>query len=149
MREIAIGETRIGVAVSAVTPFLYRKEFNTDMTSDLLGIVKGFASLAPGLATAPLDQAADAAADLGLTINDIGDADLNTSGILQLLWAMAKTAAYGKPWPAFEPWLVSLGEINLFDVDMITGVFEVASDGLFRGAKRETTTERPDATGEA
>lgn len=109
MREIKFGETVVGVKASPLTPFLYKKDFGTDILADLMSM--------EGIERNPLDF------DMVL--------------ILQIAYALAKTAAYGKDFPNFEGWLASLDSVDFADPHFTEEIMEEAMQGLFRSSQEK------------
>ena len=108
MRTVKFGKTLVGVKVSPLTPFLYKREFKSDLLGDIMGMQK--------------------------LVDNPENIDIIL--LLQITYAMAKTVEYGKDFPDFEGWLASLDAIDLGDNEFILGIMEEAMEGLFRsGAK--------------
>lgn len=107
MKTVNIGDNEVNLKASPVTLFYYKQEFKTDLIGDLIKM-----------------------SDQG---NDL--TNLDTITILQLVWAMAKSAnGTGKTFPGFEKWLVDLESIDFTDQEFISAVIGEAEAGFFRGA---------------
>lgn len=119
MREVKIGDKDYKVVASPITLFFYKKEFKKDLIGDLMG----FQSLAEDTTT------------------------FDSITILQMAWAMIKTAKAGQM-VGFEQWLNSLEYVNFEDSEMMTNVIEEATEGFFRtreqtpGQSTENTEHR-------
>lgn len=107
MKTIKLGDREITIVGSPMTPYFYKKEFGQSFSSDLLKM-----------------QA--------LAYDNTALDDIN---LLQMIWAMEKTAKMGKGMKDFENWLAEFEFINLSEV--ITDVIEEAMNATFR--KRETS----------
>lgn len=86
MRTIQLGNRRVTMTGSALTPFFYRKEFGRSLTLDaaLISVI----------------EKADKADDLD---------DVAILCVLQIAWAMEKTTRLGRLID-FKSWLATLGE---------------------------------------
>jgi len=136
MAEVKFGEQVIRVRATPLTLLFYRKEFGNDMTTDYLRIYTGVMAVFPELSSEKLKNLGNVKLDAdSMTMKGLSAMQFDALGVLQMVWAMAKTEQYGQSWPGFEEWVAKLGDINFFDGDMLAAVFEVAADGLFRGAK--------------
>lgn len=108
MKEISIGDKTIKVRATPLTLLFYKQEFKTDMIGDImkLQIVKN------------------------------SPEQLDSLVFLQIIWAMEKTANFGKDFPSFTKWLETLDSFDISDADMLKAVFEEATDGFFRRGKQ-------------
>lgn len=110
MREIKIGGKEIRVKASPLTLLFYKQEFKSDMIGDILKL--------HGVQNNP--------------------EKLDSLMLLQVIWAMNKTAEFGKDFPSFPRWLEALDSFDISDTDMLKAVFEEATEGFFRrGAMRK------------
>lgn len=107
MKTIKLGNREITIVGSPMTPYFYKKEFNQSFSGDLLKMQE-----------LQFDQS---------SLDDIN--------LLQMVWAMEKTAKMGKDMKDFENWLAEFEFIDLSEV--ITDVIEEAMNATFR--KRETS----------
>lgn len=107
MRSVNIGGNDYKVVASPITLFFYKKEFGKDLMGDFMG----FQSLA----------------------NDVKTFD--GSALLQIAWAMIKTANSGK-FVAFEQWLNELEYVDFEDSEMMLNIIEEATSGFFRGGEQ-------------
>ncbi len=116
MREIKIGNKEVRVRATPLTLLIYKREFKTDMLSDLI------------------------------SMSDVLDDNSKIEGlkILQFAWAMAATDKFGKSFPSFEKWLSQFEYIDFGDEKTTFEIVEVAQEGLFResGKVKEITEER-------
>ena len=109
MREINIGEQTLRVRATPLALLFYRQEFKTDLIGDLT----------------KLERVKD---DLS---------QLDTVAMLQLVWAMAKADAFGKPFPGFVDWVASLEGFDFSDPGFMTAALEEAASGFFRSAAQK------------
>ena len=114
MRAVNIGGTDYEVVASPITLYFYKKEFKRALLGDLMSLSQ-------------LEDDPTAFDDML---------------ILQLAWAMIKTAKMGKEFPNFEQWLNSLEYINFEDTEMIYAIVEEAREGFFRGNGGPGTTNK-------
>ena len=110
MRELTIGEKAVRVRATPLALLFYQQEFKSDLIGDMIKMQSWSE-----------DQA-----------------NFNSIACLQLIWAMAKADAYGKPFPSFEGWLATLDSIDLSDTGFLVAALEEAADGFLRRAKRQT-----------
>lgn len=111
MREVTIGGVTIPIVASPITLFVYKREFGCD----LMGSLASFPE-----------------------IQDVAARDLSkfdASALLQMAWAMAKTAATGTPFPNFAQWLGQLEFVDLDDTGMYMAIVEEIKRGFFRGGR--------------
>lgn len=133
MRELKMGASSMPVRATPLTMLFYKQEFDADMTKDYMGVMNGFLAAFPSLAGKSADELAAVVLDPSeVTAESIAKAEMDVVGILKLVWAMGKAAVHPQPWPCFENWVVSIGEIDVFDVDFLAAALAVAADGLFR-----------------
>ncbi|MDQ1233350.1 hypothetical protein QE450_000848 [Paenibacillus sp. SORGH_AS306] len=105
MRELLFGETKVTIKASPLTPLLYRQSFNSDILQDVI----------------KLQSMQDGIENLDIIV------------LLQIAYAMAKSAAYGKEFPSsFEKWLSELDGADFSDPEFMLGIVEEAMQGLFR-----------------
>ncbi len=107
MREVKIGGKNYRVVASPITLFFYKKEFKTDLIGDMMS----FQSLEDDITT------------------------FDSTILLQMAWAMAKTANNGKL-VNFEQWLGELEYIDFSDDTMTLGIVEEAQKGFFRDGEQ-------------
>jgi hypothetical protein len=106
MRQIIIGEKSLGLNATPLALLYYKQEFKTDLIGDLIKMEK-----------------------IGEDI-----AQIDTVRILQLIWAMNKTAeGLSKQFPNFEKWLENLDSIDFTDSALLSEVMAEATAGFFRG----------------
>ena len=108
MRAVNIGGIDYKVVASPITLYFYKKEFKRALLGDLMSLQ-------------------------GLEEDPTAFDDML---ILQLAWAMIKTAKMGREFPSFEQWLASLEYINFEDTEMIYAIVEEAREGFFRGNRK-------------
>ncbi len=132
MRELKVGEATLPVKATPLSLLFYRQEFGSDMTKDFLTVMKGFISMFPGASGKNLEDLSELDVS-GVTMDSISAAEIDTLGVLKLVWAMAKAGCYPEPWPRFEPWVASLDGVTVLDESFFAAALEVAADGLFRG----------------
>lgn len=117
MQKLTIGGDELTLVASPITLWIYKKAFGTDLVGDFM-------------AMASAEQ-------------DDGSIDLASVGLLDLIqmaWAMAKTASPGKM-PEFPAWLESLPDDALdFTTLDVTPIAAEVKRGFFRQAKGETAT---------
>ena len=107
MRELFIGEKAVRVRETPLALFYYRQEFKSDLIGDMTKMNK---------------------------LKDSPE-DFDSVVYLQLIWAMAKADGYGKSFPGFEAWLLSLDSINFSDPAFLLAAMEEAADGFLRRGK--------------
>ena len=107
MREIIIGDKEYKVVASPITLFFYKKEFKTDLLGDYMKLQE-------------------------LETN-VGAFD--GVSILQMAWAMVKTAKAGQI-VDFEQWLNGLEYVNFEDDRMMAEIIEEATQGFFRSREQ-------------
>lgn len=100
MRTIQLGNRRVAMTGSALTPFFYQKEFGRSLT---------------------LDAALIAVLVETDKVNEIDD--LAILSVLRMAWAMEKTTKLGRLID-FESWLVTLGE----EVDLLTSLAAITKE---------------------
>lgn len=110
MRELNFGETKVTIKASPLTPLLYRQAFKSDILQDVMK----------------------------LQSMEDGIENLDFIMLLQLAYAMAKSAVYGKEFPSFEQWLSELDAVDFSDPEFIMGIVEEAMQGLFRKGYTQT-----------
>lgn len=138
MPEVRLGDRRIPVQGSAVAMLYFRQEFGCDMSDVLARVLMGFLRAFPSVAGRSIQDLSGLELDPAeITPESLASAELDALGTLQLVWAMAKAAVYPRRWPSFEPWVASLGDANITDVEFITAALGVAADGLFRRPAEE------------
>lgn len=113
MREVRVGNRDVRVIGSPMTLFFYKKEFNADLIGDVLSFTKFH--------------------------DDIGE--MKGLEVLQIIWALEKTANAGKVFPGFETWLSEFEYLDFGSEDMLSAVMEVAEKAFFR--KHEEVGEKP------
>jgi hypothetical protein len=121
MRELKIGEQTVRVRATPLALLYYRQEFKTDLLGDLLKMVQslvGMEALISGVGQ--------------IDFSKINLGALDSIAFLQLIWAMAKADAFGRPFPSFQEWIASLESFDLFSGDTLTAVIEEAANGFFR-----------------
>lgn len=104
MRELQIGIQQVRVRATPLALLYYKQEFRTDLLGDLMKT-----------------QA---------VAND--PSQLDSVAFLQLIWAMAKADAFGKPFPSFVEWVGSLDTFDLSDQSVLVAALEEAASGFFR-----------------
>jgi len=109
MREIMLGEKPVRVRATALTLMFYKQAFGRDLIGDLMSMI--------GLEEDP--------------------SKFDSTVFLQMMWAMAKTAAYPQEFPTCERWLLELDAFDVTDQQMLNTVFEVAREGFFRGSRQQ------------
>lgn len=108
MREVNIGDNPLMIHGSPLTLLFYRQEFGTDILAEIVELEK-----------AGKDPS-----------------KINTVALMQMTWAMGKTAAYGKSdWPNFMTWLGRLEWFDFTNQDVIVALVEEAGQSLFRPSK--------------
>lgn len=108
MREINTGDNPIKIHGSPLTLLFYRQEFDSDILAEIIEL--------ESLAKNPTK--------------------INTVALMQMTWAMGKTAAYGKSdWPDFMTWLARLEWFDFTNQDLIVALVEEAGKSLFRSDK--------------
>jgi hypothetical protein len=75
-------------------------------------------------------------ADLLQSLTSMFDKGMSGIGLLQLVWAMAKADAPGKPFPSFEKWVSTLDAVDFSDPELIGAVTDEATSGFFRSADK-------------
>lgn len=111
MRTIKLGSRDVKLVGSPMTPFFYKQAFGQSMTGDLM-------------AMSDIDKD-------GSKFDDIN--------ILQMVWALEKTARTGKI-EAFEEWLSEFEYIDLSDV--VEEVMDEVTRATFRGQKIQQATAK-------
>lgn len=108
MREINIGDKPMKIHGSPLTLLFYRQAFDCDILGEIIELEK--------LASDPTK--------------------INTVALMQMTWAMGKTAAFGKgDWPDFMTWLTRLEWFDFTNQDLIVALVEEAGRSLFRPTK--------------
>lgn len=104
MRELRIGKQSVRVRATALALLFYKQEFKADLIGDLT------------------------------KMKDVADdpSKLDSIQILQMVWAMAKADAFGKPFLSFVEWVATIEDFDLADSAFIAGALEEAADGFFR-----------------
>lgn len=137
MREILIGEKTVRVRATPLALLYYRQEFKSDLVSDLIKLATGLVGMVPGIAGKSLNElSSESMKDIdfsNLGLADLASFNIDTIGLLRCVWAMSKADGYGTPFPCFEAWIVSLGDIDLFDVSFLQAIMEEMAAGFFRG----------------
>ena len=146
MKEITIGENKIGVRATPLALFYYKQEFKADLVSDLLKTVAGMVGVIPNISSKAMSElSVENLQDLNtadLSIDSLAAFNIDIVGLLQMVWAMAKAHEYGRPFPNFETWFVSLGDFNALDFSFLTDVIAEATDGFFRGGHKDKSQEQ-------
>lgn len=121
MREVQIGGDKVlRLKGSALSLLYYQQEFDRDLLGDLAGMLTGLAGV-QALQTGEVD-----ASNLNLSA-------LDSVAILRLVWTLARTAAGpAGQFPSFMSWLAENEDINIFDIELLTAVFEEAQRAFFR-----------------
>lgn len=109
MRDIKIGGETVRVTASPVTLYIYKKEFGSDLVGDLMKMQE--------------------------LEHDLSKMDGMV--IIQMAWAMARTAVLPKSFPDFVSWLSGFEHLDFSDEEMIQGITDEAFAGFFRGAGEE------------
>lgn len=105
MKEIHIGEQVVRVRATPLALLFYRQEFG----SDLLGDLTKFEQVAKD------------------------PTKLDSVGLLQLIWAMAKAdAGIGSQFPSFQEWVAQLETFDVSDQEMLSAIMQEAANGFFR-----------------
>ena len=120
MRELKIGDQTVRVRATPLALLYYRQEFGTDLFGDLLKMAQSLVGVDAILSGGQVD------------LSRINFAAIDSVGILQLIWAMAKADAFGRQFPSFQEWIASLESFDLFSGDTLAAVFEEAANGFFR-----------------
>lgn len=107
MRKINIGGKEYKVVASPMTLYFYKKEFKRDLLGDLFGL---------------LEMRNNASAFDGV-------------GVLQMAWAMIKTAKGGQLL-GFEQWMNELEYVDFNDESLIADVMEEAQQEFFREERK-------------
>lgn len=135
MREITIKDKTFIVAAAAITYKIYRDQFKSDLQSDFFRIYAGVnetISSMVGVDVSKLSEEEAKKLDTSkANLSSLASFNIDTLGILQIVWAMAKTANMGKPFPDYDAWYDSLGEFNPMDMSYIAPALEEAGKGLF------------------
>ena len=107
MRKINIGRKEYKVVASPMTLYFYKKEFKRDLLGDLMGLSR------------------------------MGDdvASFDGLGVLQMAWAMLKTAKGGQL-IGFEQWMNELEFVDFNDEEMILDIMEEAQEEFFREERK-------------
>lgn len=108
MRKVNIGGKEYKVVASPITLYFYKKEFKRDLLGDLMGL---------------FEMKEDTSKFDGI-------------GILQMAWAMIKTAKGGQL-IAFEQWMNELEFVDFNDESLMLDITEEAQQEFFR-EKRKT-----------
>lgn len=103
MRNVKIGSKEFKLVASPITLYFYKKEFGKDLIGDLMAFQK----------------------------YEVDPASYDSIIILQMAWAMIKTAKIGNL-EAFEQWLSNLDFVSFGEGDMMTNIVEEATEGFFR-----------------
>ena len=103
MRKINIGGKEYKVVASPMTLYFYKKEFKRDLLGDLFGL---------------------------LEIREIMHPAFDGVGVLQMAWAMIKTAKGGQL-IAFEQWMNELDYVDFNDESLMTDVNGGSTAGVF------------------
>jgi hypothetical protein len=123
MRELKIGDQAVRVRATPLALLFYKQEFHSDLLGDLTKLTK---LLKKG---AKPDQEIDE--------DSVDPTQLDSVAILQLIWAMAKADAYGKPFPSFLEWLSNLDSFDLSDPAVLRDALEEAAHGFFRSGVKQ------------
>jgi hypothetical protein len=114
MREITIGDTKLGVRGSPLALLYYKQAFRSDLVGDISRM---------GGPDAKKGQQLD-------------PERLDTVVLLQATWAMAKAnAGVSAQFPPFESWLESLSGLDFSAPEFLGAVMEEIVDGFFRGQR--------------
>lgn len=119
MREVTVGDQKTIIAATPITVYLYDRAFKSDLINDFF---EEWANVGGGSDRPPLSFAR----------------------MLQILWAMTKSAHLEEPFPDFDSWLATL-DIGFIDQALWVSVFEEGLAGFFRdpsGAKPEKVITR-------
>ncbi|MFE1630743.1 hypothetical protein ACFLFF_28780 [Brevibacillus reuszeri] len=114
MRELMIGDQQVRVRATPLALLYYKQEFKSDLFGDLVKMQH--------------------------LVDD--PSQIDSVAILQLIWAMAKADAYGKPFPSFYEWVGSLETIDFSDQAFLMTVLEEAADGFFRSKSKQAFQQR-------
>lgn len=130
MKEVIVGGEHCPIRGSLWTLIIYRDEFSrpgerkrADLIADVFGVMA---------------EAAKAGIDLSDAENvDVSKVDMEAffsilTPLLQVAWAMAKTAHVGGPFPGFEEWVKSHEDADL--MALVGPVMEEAQRAFFRNS---------------
>lgn len=128
MHEVQIGDKVLKLKGSPLSLLYYRQEFDRDLLGDLVGMLTAVAG-AQALQTGKVDE------------SNLNLGALDSVAILRLVWTLARTAAGPTgQFPSFMSWLVENEEIDIFDTDLLTAVFEETQKAFFRNRKAMAPT---------
>ncbi|MFX4263125.1 hypothetical protein ACOBQJ_13135 [Pelotomaculum propionicicum] len=142
MKEIKICEKTIRVRATPLALFFYRKEFKSDLLSDLIKLSAGMLGLAAAVTGSKIEELkAEELAGLNASSFDMAALsafDIDVIGIMQITWAMAKADSLGERFPSFEKWFLDLGDFDVLGgLPSLLAALEVAASGfLRRGAQQ-------------
>ncbi|WP_277375836.1 MULTISPECIES: hypothetical protein [Paenibacillus] len=113
MRDLTIGSKQIRVKAGALALLFYKQEFKSDLLGDMLKMVGGNVGGGPNV--------------------EIDPSSIDFLANLQMVWAMAKSAEYPKPYDGFSTWLAALDDdLDFSDTTFFVGALEEATEGFFR-----------------
>ncbi|WHX35267.1 hypothetical protein QNH38_22445 [Paenibacillus polymyxa] len=113
MRDLTIGSKQIRVKAGALALLFYKQEFKSDLLGDMLKMVGGNVGGGPNV--------------------EIDPSSIDFLGNLQMVWAMAKSAAYPNPYDGFSTWLAALDDdLDFSDTTFFVEALEEATEGFFR-----------------
>lgn len=105
MRTVLIGDKEVRVKATPLALYYYKKEFKADIVGDLIKVSEA----------------------------EKDPSKMDTVALLQITWAMNKTAEMRKDFPGFEKWLEGFDYVDILDDNFIEKVTEEAEEGFFRG----------------
>lgn len=123
MKELLFGDKTVRVRASNLTLLFYKQEFERDVVGDFSSMLIG---LAGGL------QALSGGEKFDFSSLDLGK--LDSVVLLQIIWAMAKSAEYNgsNKFPNFYQWIKEEDDLNIFNKEVLLAVAEEGARGFFR-----------------
>lgn len=143
MRELLIGEKEIRVRATAPALFYYKREFKSDLISDLIKVFSGtfsFISAVTGKKVSEItEEDLEALKNGEMEIDALDSFEFDNVLLLQIVWAMAKTEQRGQNFPSFEKWLdEEIDPSCVFDPSFLAAAMEEAASGfLYRASEQD------------
>jgi hypothetical protein len=129
-REIEIWGRKLGLRASPLAPVVYRQEFGTSLTGDILQLIeleklgKKMQKIGNDIEKNP-DK-------ITSYIDEFASIEEVMLGLLKVVYALNRTDNYGKNFPEFHSWLDQFGYVDFTDAEWAEEVVSIIVDGFFR-----------------